>query len=131
MVERTEMSGGIDEFVGFARKIEMIDGNFGKQIHIEIEPEDKALIKEGKTGRFHEFIRLTPKTTETSVPTGSVLDLYLREVEDVFRDAKKETNVLQALKHILDKKCLYKKRKLGRKFEGKEAADHWIIARQV
>lgn len=130
MVERSEAQG-FDEFVGFARAVNVEDGNFGKQIHIEIEPADPTLLKESKTGRIHEWIRLTAKTTETTVPDGSVLDLYLREIESIFKEAKKTEKVLDAIKLLLNKKVLYKKKKLGRKFEGKEAADHWTPSREM
>jgi hypothetical protein len=129
MVDRTE-AAGFDEFVGFARKISPVQGNFGPQIEIEIEPEDKSILtSKSKTGRFHEWLRLSAKATENSVPTGSVLDLYLKRVEALFRDAKKEESVIKALSYLLDKKIVYQKEQLGRKFEGKDAADHWVPTR--
>jgi len=130
MVERTE-SQGFEEFVGFARKVQLVDGNFGKQIEILLEPEDKSVLKKSKTGFFHEWIRFTASTTETSVPEGSVLDIYLREVESVFKEAKRCESVMDALGTLLDKKVLYKKKKLGKRFEGKEAADHWVPSRAM
>lgn len=128
MVERMEATG-LDEFVGFARVVEPVQGNFGPQIKIEIEPEDKTLIKAGKTGRFHEFLRLPPKATDTRIPQGSVIDTYLREVESLFKEAKTKETVLDALKVLLDKKLLWRKKILGKKYKGYEASEHWVPVR--
>lgn len=125
MVQRTEAQL-FNEFKGTANAIAIEDGAFGKQVHIEIEPEDASLVEGSKTGKFHEWLRLTPKTTETTVPSGSTLDAYLREVEGVFPAAKNVEKVMDALNYLLGKKILYRKKQLGRKFEGKEAADHWV-----
>lgn len=130
MVERSE-SAGFEEFVGYARNVAVEQGTFGQQFHIEIEPDDKSLLKQSKTGKFHEWLRISPKTTESSVPEGSILDMYLREIESTFREAKKEETVIGALKVLLNKKVLYKKKRLGKKFEGKEAAEHWVPVRYL
>lgn len=126
MVERTTTSGGLEQFVGFARKIDEVEGAFGKQIEIKIEPADKTILKNSKTGFFFTWLRLSATATEKSIPEGSVLDLYLKEVEGIFKDAKKEETIMKALGHLLDKKVLYRKKHLGKSFEGKEPGEQWV-----
>lgn len=128
MVERT-ISKGLDEFVGFARVIEAIQGSFGPQVKMEIEPEDKTLIKAGKTGRFHEFLRLPPTASESRIPEGSVMDIYLREVESLIRDARNKETILEALRVLLDRKILWRRKVLGKRYKGYEASEHWIPVR--
>jgi hypothetical protein len=129
MVERTK-SEGVEEFVGVLKTIEIEDSKFGQQYHLQMEPVDKSILKESKTGMFHEWLRITEKTTETSVPEGSVLDNYLKAVERVFRDAKSKKTILKVLEMLKDKKILYVREKLGKSFGGHEAGDHWVPTRE-
>lgn len=128
MVERTS-GKGLDEFVGFARVVDPVQGNFGPQIKIEIEPENKDLIKAGKTGRFHEFLRLPSTASENKIPEGSVIDSYLREVESLFKEAKAKETLLEALRVLLDKKILWRRKVLGKRYKGYEASEHWVPVR--
>jgi len=124
MVQRIQATG-LDEFPGTIRLIEVVEGNFGPQYHLELVPTDKDLIK-GKTGAFHEYIRITPKATDAEVPEGSILDLYLREVESTFKEAKKAETVLDALNCMKGKKIVFRKKILGKAFGGHNASEHWV-----
>ena len=125
MVERTQATG-LDEFVGTAKEIEQITGNYGEEFHIHIKPKDESLIKTGKTGMFHEFLRVSKTATKASVPEGSILDNYLKELEGAIKEAKKSKTVLDALNLLLEKEVLYRRKKLGKAYGGHEAADHWV-----
>ena len=125
MVERTSAQG-LDEFIGTCNKVERIEGTYGPEMHLLVEPEDKSLTEGSKTGCFHVFLRITPKSTEISVPEGSSIDQFLKEVESVLKEAKKQDTIIGALETLKGKKILYRKKVIGRKFEGKEARETWV-----
>jgi hypothetical protein len=124
MVDRTTAQG-LDEFVGTAKSVAFEEGKFGPQYHIELEPEDKEIIK-GPTGSFHVWLRVSAKATDSTVPEGSVLDGYLRAVERLFREAKSAATVKEALDCLVGKKILYTREKLGRSFKEHEASEQWV-----
>lgn len=125
MVERT-VSEGFDTFTGVVESIEVVsDGQKegGKQYHIVIEPIDVEV--GGKTQRIHEWIRISQKATESSIPEGSALDKYLNELELINKDLKKCVMHEEVIKWMLNKKFRFVKRKLGKSFQGHEAKDYW------
>lgn len=127
-IERTEATG-LDEFVGKVTELKFIkEGNYGSEYELLIKPEDDNLISDkAKTGVFHEFLRVPKTATEQTVPDGSVLDAYIREIESVLKDeAKKVNTVKDCLELLVGKKIKYRRKKLGRSYQGHEAADHWV-----
>lgn len=125
MVERTS-SEGLEEFVGIVDNIEIQEGENGSQYHLEIEPVDKDVLKNSKTGHFHEWLRISSTATETSVPEGSVLSEYIRAVERLYKDAKNKEKVADVLDMLKGKKIVFVREKLGKAYGGHEAADHWV-----
>ena len=93
------------------------------QFHITMKPTSVEV--KGKTGLLHEWIRMSPKSTEEVVPEGSVLDKYLTQVEMIVSEAKKAKTLTEAFKCIVGKKFTFKKVKLGRSFEGHSAREYW------
>lgn len=117
---------GFDEFVATIRKIELVPssfldntGNKTNQWHIEMEPEDKTIFKNGKTGAFHEYI--SDKHVE-----GSNLDKYIQECVVADRDLKGAATVEELFKLMKGRKYLFIKKKLGKAFNGMEAAERWV-----
>jgi len=125
MVERTTAS--FEEFVGKVENIlledSMYEGESFKQYHLMLKPKDKEI--KGKTGQIHEWIKISPKTTDTSVPEGSILDRYLQQIEILFAEAKQKQSHIEAMQLLIGKSFKFKKIKLGQSYEGKEAKMYW------
>ena len=134
MVERSK-STGFDEFVGKIVEIKVEPSSNpqieGEQYHIQMKPDDKTLTEGSKTGNFHEWIRIPPKATDTSVPEGSVLDKFLLEIEFLHKEVKKLESHVEVMNFIVGKKYLFKKKVLGKSFQGHEAKPYWIPAREL
>ncbi len=128
MVERTS-SEGIDQFEGEVIDVleEPSSLNEGEmQYHITMKPSDEKLLKDTKTGMFHEWLRITKTTTATTVAEGSVLDSYLKEVEVCIPEAKKVETIKEALETMKGKKIRFVKKVLGKSFEGKESTPRFV-----
>jgi len=128
MVERTK-GEMIEDFDGLCDKVEIVPDQMtegGEQIHLELKPDDEELLKDSKTGRFHEWLRLTKTTTEDTVPEGSKLEAYLKEIEMVLPGAKKEEKVVDAFKVMEGKRFHFVRKVLGRAFKGHEARPSFI-----
>ena len=126
MVERTNEV--FTEFEGLIEDIVLenttIDGREIKQYHLIIEATDKTI--KGKTGKVHEWIKLSNHVTETSVPKDSTLDLYMQEIENILSDAKSCKSVSEEMNLLKGKKFHFTKKVLGREFEGKKPREMWI-----
>jgi len=135
MVERTKAEG-LDEFQGTVLEVTLEPSQLEgmedqEQFHIFMEPVDKKIMKNSKTGGFHEWIRLSPKATESSVPEGSVADRYIEEIELLIPEAKKKKLITEVFQLLKDKTFLFKKKKLGRSYEGKEAKGYWVPVKLI
>jgi hypothetical protein len=125
MVTRSEVSNKLDEFEGVVEKVEFEEGIEGrKQYHITIKPTTFEV--KGPTGVMSEWIPMSPKSTEESVPQGSVMDRYLTQVEICVAAAKKAPTVKGALGLLVGKKFRFKRLKLGKDFDG-HAAREYIV----
>lgn len=124
MVERVE-SSGLTEFVGTVEDVQLEEGIEGrKQYHLTIEPHDIEV--KGATGRFHEWVAMSPKCTEDKVPQGSVMDRYLTQIEICISEAKKATTIEEAFGMLKGKKFKFSRVKLGKDFDG-HAAKEYIV----
>ena len=131
MVERTKAEG-IDEFDGTVRLVELVPDQLNpdrQQWHIEIEPEDKELLKESKTKAFHEWLRITETATENSVAEGSKTDNYIKEIEAVMPATKKLSKVEQVFRAMEGKKFHFVKKILGKSFGGHPAKPSFVPQR--
>ena len=128
MVERTS-SEGVEEFEGQVKLIEVVPDTFNEgqnQFHIAIAPNDEALLKDTKTGMFHEWLSITKTTTEKSVAEGSKLDNYLKEVEVCIKEAKKCETIKDALETLKGKNIRFVKKVIGRTHDGKESKPAFV-----
>lgn len=101
----------------------------GPQFHLTITPLDVEI--KGKTGMMHEWIGIPETATDTSVPQGSVVDRYIEAIEDVHREAKTKKTVQEVFNLMKGNSYLFVKKQLGKAFQGKQAADHWVPKKQV
>lgn len=124
LVDRTE-SKGLDEFTGTVKSV-ALEAGIGerKQYHITIEPD--SIEVKGPTGVLHEWVPMSPKSTEESVPQGSVMDRYLTQVEICVNAAKKADTVEKALNLMIGKKFRFKRLKLGKDYDGHAARDYIV-----
>lgn len=127
MVERST-SQGLEEFKGLVADVVLEKNTFGDtesdQYHITMKPE--GLQMKGKTGFIHEWIRLSAKATQKSVPEGSIIERYLSQLEVVLPDTKKAKTLDEAFAMLKGKRFLFRRVKLGRAFEGKPAREMWV-----
>lgn len=132
MVDRMTQTG-LEEFEGKVMDVVLEKNTFqdteSDQYHITMEPT--TLTVKGKTGLLHEWLRLSPKTTQTAVPEGSVVERYLAQVELCLTEARKLKTLDEALKLMKGKTFLFKKVKLGRSYEGRPAREVWTPIRLI
>ena len=132
IVERTTQTG-MEEFEGTVKDVVLEKNSFQDEIsdqyHITMEPT--TLVIKGKTGFLHEWLRLSPKTTQTAVPEGSVVERYLAQVELCLSEARKAKTLNEALALMKGKTFLFKKVKLGRSYEGRPAREVWTPIRLI
>ena len=128
MVERIK-SEQFDQFVGQVSVVKVETGKFGKQYHIEMKPIDVQIT--GKTGNMHEWVGIPATATDTTIPEGSALDKYLQMVEMVYKEAKSLKGHAEVMSMITGRKFLFKKMRLGKAFEGKEAKEYWVPFREA
>jgi hypothetical protein len=118
----------LDEFEGKVVDVVLEKNTFAdsesSQYHITMSGENIEV--KGKTGVIHEWIRLSPKTTEESIPEGSIVDKYLTQLEIVLPEAKKAKTLADAFVLMKGKTFLFKKVKLGKAFEGHPARALWL-----
>lgn len=125
MVLRQESTGKLEEFEGIVEKVELEMGiEDRKQYHITIDPTSVKVA--GATGKLHEWIPVSQKSTEEKVPLGSVIERYLQQVEICISEAKKAPTIKEALNLMVGKKFKFKKIKLGKDFEGHPARDYSV-----
>jgi hypothetical protein len=126
MVERNT-STGLEEFKGVVVDVVLekntLGDNEADQYHITMKPE--GITMKGKTGMLHEWVRLSAKATQKSVPEGSIVERYLSQLEVVLPDAKKAKTLDEAFSLMKGKRFLFRRVKLGRAFEGKPARELW------
>lgn len=124
MVERVE-STGLQDFTATVTSVQLEEGiEDRKQYHIEMKPHDIEV--QGATGKFHEWIAMSPKCTEEKVPQGSVMDRYLTQIEICISEAKKAKTINDAFNLMVDKKFKFKRIKLGKDFDGHKAKEYLV-----
>jgi hypothetical protein len=128
MVERTKAEM-LESFDGLCESVEVVPDQMrdgGEQIHLEFKPDDDGILAGSKTGRFHEWLRITEKSTETSVPEGSKIDAYLKEIEVVLPAVKKVKNVVSAFELMEGKRFKFVRKVLGKSFKGHDAKPSFV-----
>ena len=136
MVNRTENSG-ITTFIGTVEDVvkesSTLNTSDGEQevtqYHMTIIPHDIEM--KGDTGRFHEWIRLSGKSTETDVQVDSAMDKYLQVVEHVEPKAKDASDVTSALLCLKGQKYVFEKKPFGRRFAGFSPKDMWYPVKKA
>jgi len=131
MVERTTPGEGkrLEEFTGKVTDVALEVSTFEdnaeqQQYHITMVPEGVTI--KGKTGALHEWIKLSPKATQKSVPEGSVVERYLSQLEVVLPESKSAKTLSEAFGMMKGKRFKFKRLKLGRPFKGQPAKELWV-----
>ena len=117
--------GGLEEFEGTVEKVEFeIGAEERRQYHIYIIAADIEVT--GPTGRMHEWVPMSPKATEESVPNGSVADRYLTQMEICVPAIKRTKTLKEAFQLLVGRKFRFQRIKLGRDFEGHPAREYIV-----
>lgn len=93
--------------------------DFPNQYHLILDAKDQEI--KGKTGKLHEWIAETGTCTEDSVPVGSVIERYVDAIENIEGEKEKVADAFKALK---GNSYLFKKKVLGKSFEGHKAREY-------
>lgn len=129
MVVRTKAQT-FDDFEGVVDAVLVEPSNLpdkeGNQYHIVISPTSVEV--GGKTGKMHQWINISAKATDTSVPEDSALDKYLQEIELLIKDTKKAETHGEVMEMLVGKKFRFVKKRLGKSYAGHEAQDYWTPA---
>jgi len=124
IVERSE-ARGLEEFEGTVDKVEFEVGTEERrQYHIYIKAIDIEV--SGPTGYMHEWVPMSPKATEESVPNGSVADRYLTQMEICVPAIKRTKTLKEAFQLLVGRKFRFQRIKLGRDFEGHPAREYIV-----
>jgi len=134
MVKRTKTEyEPLKPFKGVLQELEVLESEFDgkqtKQIHMAIEPIEKEAIqqlKDSKTGMVHNYVSITAKTEDDSVPDGSNLDRYLCEIEAVLPEAKDLENYMEAFELLKGKEIKWTYKKLGKAFKQYEGKSYYV-----
>ena len=122
MVERIE-STGLDEFEGIVESVQLESGiEDRKQYHVTIDATNVEIA--GATGKLHEWIPVSSKSTEEAVQQGSVLDRYLTQIEICLPAAKKAKTVEEAFGMMNGKKFKFRRLKHGKDYDGNKAREY-------
>lgn len=125
---KTKKAETFDAFKGtivtVTREPSGLEGQEEKErFHLEIEPLNVEI--KGKTGKMHEWYPISDKTTETEFMENSVLDNLAKELNILVDGFEKTELINDAFKLLEGKSFLFRKIRLGRSFEGKEAKEYW------
>ncbi len=119
--------GQFEEFEGVVEDVKLeptnLKGEEGEQYHIIIKPTNVEI--KGKTGMMHEWIRVTAKATDESVPEGSVLHRFLTELWTVDKETKSMGTHTEMFNALRGKKFKWVKKTLGKSFDGHDAKEYW------
>lgn len=126
MVDRNS-GQGLEEFTGVVADVVLEKNTFSDadsdQYHITIKAEGVQV--KGKTGFIHEWVRLSAKATQKSVPEGSIVERYLGAIESVVPEARLAKTLDEAFRLLVGKKFLWKRVKLGRAYAGNPPREMW------
>jgi hypothetical protein len=122
-----ESIGKLDEFEAIVESVELEHGiEDRKQYHIVMEPTSFKLSETSKTGKLHEWLPVSPKSSEEAVPQGSVMDRYLTQIEICIKGAKSCKTIKEELSMMVGKKFKFRRIKLGKDFNGQPAREYSV-----
>jgi hypothetical protein len=131
MVNRQEV---VERPAQIQGKVESVDRKKSEeydteQYHIVIQPttdEGKKYVEGSKTERFHSFIRISPRTIESSIVPLSGLDNFIQCVEAVLPQTKKMKTHQEVMDYLKGKEFIWVAKRLGKTFEGKESKEQYV-----
>ena len=126
--EEKQMPDAIDGICESAN-VEQSDYTPNGQYHLIIKPTTAIgidFVKDSKTKRFHNYIKVSEKTTPEEIAEDSVLDKFIQEVEVVLPKTKQIKTHVEVINVLVGKKFRWIQKRLGRSFEGKEGRSYWV-----
>jgi len=129
-IKETE-STMLEGFEGKIVSVELKDTEFGSQYVMQIEPFDKTLIKQGKTGMFWNYIRVSKTSGEKEMAKDSVLTKFVNAVYRIDKESKKPDSVAEFFNYLKGKSYEFTKEALGKAFKGHEAREFWLPVKKL
>jgi hypothetical protein len=124
MVVRNDAQG-LTNFEGVVSKVEFQPsqtGEYPDQYKITIKTDVSK-----KSGFMYEWVGLSKNTTDKEIPTGSVIERYITEIETVLPEAKKpELTVGEIFNLLVGKKFKFVRKTLGKAYKGNPAKEFWV-----
>jgi hypothetical protein len=96
---------------------------------MKIVPFNKELIKQGKTGAFWNFIRVSETATDDQIPKDSVLEKFVTAACRIDKDLKAQNSVPDFMNKLKGRSYSFVSEKLGKAFGGHEARPIWLPAK--
>jgi hypothetical protein len=124
-------SKALEGFEGKIVDVELKQGEYTPQYIMKIEPFDKTLIKQGKTGCFWNYIPVSPTSSDTGMAKKSVLNNFINAVYRIDKDSKKFNSVPEFFNYLKGKSYEFSKEALGASFKGHDARDFWLPVKKL
>lgn len=116
----------LESFDGKIEDVTLEESKFGSQYVMKIVPFDKGIIKQGKTGAFWNYIRVSETAEETVIPKDSVLEKFYTAVSRIDKELKATNSVPEFMNKLKGKSYTFVSEKLGKAFGGHEARPVWL-----
>lgn len=131
-LQRTQ--AGFDEFVGKCDKVEIVESD-------EVETDDGQPVRQvaitistdaTKTGKMYTWVKISETTTEDATPQDSAIDKYVQAIEEVHTsECKKLTKWFDMFKLLEGNTYKWKRKIIGKGFEGKKPKEAWIPVKEM
>lgn len=119
-------STALEGFDGKIEEVTLEESKYGNQYVMKIVPFNKELIKQGKTGAFWNFIRVSETATDAEVPKDSVLEKFITATSRIDKDLKAANSVPEFMNKLKGRSYSFTSEKLGKSFGGHEARPVWL-----
>lgn len=121
----------LEKFDGKVEEVKAETGEYGVQYIMKLVPFDKTLIKQGKTGAFWNYLRVSETSSDSEMAKDSVMEKFYTAVCRVDEDLKKAKTLPEFFNLIKGKSYTFTSEKLGKAFEGHEARKIWLPSKKL
>lgn len=105
------------------------EGLKNKEYHLKIKPDNPKL--SGDDGFIYEWLRVPITATDESIPTGSELFEWIKEVERIFPETAKIKTHEEVMEYLLNRKLEWVQKKVGKSFKGFPARYYWVPNKKI
>lgn len=124
----------IEKFNGIVEVVEVIppeeDAKYTEdQYHMVIQPTDEVTIeaiKDSKTKKLHNYIRIPSTTEDEYIPEDSGLDKFVTELESCMSEVSDMETHKEVFDYLVGKEFSFAKKKIGRAYQGHEGRKAYV-----